>query len=174
MFGFSGSRSLHRSHAGFVGSVVGVVANLGMPMAVGCAAGLDALVRQDPRFSGSVFRAESRYPSALVARSVSMVRAVAGSQPSALLIFPGCPCPSGLVPSSNPRQCFCGRGSGTWASAALAVGLGVPLYLFAPGSRSVASSWVPSSWGSWEPTCRFGVISHRLVYSPPAQQLSLF
>ena len=101
---------------------------------VGCAAGIDGVACL-ARPSASVVRA-SQYGAgagALAARSTAVVRAVAGGGPSALwLAFPSGPCPGGLVPSRQSSACFAGHGSGTWASLALAVGLGVPALVFLP------------------------------------------
>jgi len=144
LVGFSGSRSLPGSFAGQVSALVGSVVGSGRGVAVGCAAGLDSLVRSACP-SAQVFRASSPRPGALVARSVSLVKAVAGSgSGSGLVVFPGCSCPSGLVPSAHSSRCFCGLGSGSWATAALAAGLGVPVVVF-----GVSASQLPASWGSW-------------------------
>ncbi len=132
LVGFSGSRSLPASAGGVVGPLVASVAASGRGVAVGCASGLDQLVRL-------------ACPSALVARSVSLVRAVAASGSGCgLVVFPGCACPAGLLPFSVPSRCFCGLGSGSWASAALAAGLGVPVVVF-----GVPLSSLPAAWGAW-------------------------
>ncbi len=146
LVGFSGSRSLSASAGGVVGPLVASVAASGRGEAVGCASGLDQLVRLACP-SAVVFRAASRRPAALVARSVSLVRAVAASGSGCgLVVFPGCACPAGLLPSSVPSRCFCGLGSGSWASAALAAGLGVPVVVF-----GVPLSSLPAAWGAWSP-----------------------
>lgn len=170
LVGFSGSRSLPGYFAGEVGAVVASVVASGRGVAVGCAPGLDSLVRSACP-GAQVFRAGSSLPSALVSRSISFVRAVAGSGPgSGLVVFPGCPCPAGLRPSAVPSRCFCGLGSGSWASAALAVGLGVSLVVF-----GVSRSQLPASWGSWIPAgsgCWSG--GFRLVPVRVPVQRSLF
>lgn len=64
----------------------------------------------------------------LVARAVAACRAVARARGWAV-VFPGCPCPDGLMPSPEPRRCFRGLGSGSWAETALLVGLGVHVFV---------------------------------------------
>jgi hypothetical protein len=121
--------------------VAGVVAS-GLGVAVGCAAGADAFVRS-ACLSASVFYARSRSAAHLARRSVALVRAVAASGPGAAMVgFPAGPCPVGVVP--GPRW-VSGFGSGTWASLALAAGLGLPVVVFCPAGA------LPASWGSWSP-----------------------
>jgi hypothetical protein len=55
--------------------------------------------------------------------------------------FPASPCPAGLVPSGQSSRCFCGTGSGTWASLAFAVGLGLPCLVFLPSGIAAPSGW---------------------------------
>ncbi len=110
---------------------------------VGCAAGIDGVVRA-LRPSASVVRASAfgSGPGALAARSTAVVRAVAVGGPTALwLAFPSSPCPAGVVPSRQSSACFSGSGSGTWASLALAVGLGVPALAFLPPGVSAPAAW---------------------------------
>ena len=169
MIGFSGSRRLRLSHRPVVESMVSqVVAQRHQPV-VGCANGLDEMVRQAPAFesAGRVFVAQSRQPRELVARSVRMVVSLYGAPGAAILCWPqGC-CPSGLRPSSSSGKCFCGLGSGTWASAALAVGLGVQVFVFGESAR-----YLPASWGLWSASKRF---PHCHVLAPACgQQLALF
>lgn len=119
--GFSGSRSV----------VPPVLPSLfplvGGSVFVGCASGVDAVVR-GAFPSASVFRASSRSPRALVARSVGFVRALS-SVGGVLLSFPSGSCPSCVVPSSS----WCGGGgSGSWASLALALGSGVFCLVWLP------------------------------------------
>ena len=109
----------------------------------GCARGIDGVARL-ARPSASVIRASAfgAGRGALAARSTAVVRAVAAGDPSALwLAFPSGPCPAGLVPSRQSSACFTGHGSGTWASLALAVGLGVPTLVFLPPGASAPPAW---------------------------------
>lgn len=110
---------------------------------VGCATGIDAVARA-LRPSASVVQAAAFGfgPGALAARSTAVVRAVGGGGPSALwLAFPSGPCPAGLVPSRRSSACFSGSGSGTWASLALAVGLGIPALALLPPGVAVPAGW---------------------------------
>lgn len=165
--GFSGSRRLHRDFSWqfHVSRVVRAVMAGGGQVVVGCAAGLDAMVRQEcPQ--AVVFRAANRSAAALVNRSTAMVRHLAAQQDAVLAIWPARACPAGLRPSQNPSRCFCGSGSGTWASAALAAGLGCQVVVFG----SAAPDW----WGAW--SAGSGLWSSGLVWSPPVRpvQQSLF
>jgi hypothetical protein len=152
MVGFTGSRSLPSQFAPLVGSVVAAVSG---PVAVGCAAGADALVRSAAGARAQVFHASAfaqpgaPRAAALVARSVALVRAVAASPSPALVGFVSSACPAGLSPSASPSACFSGSGSGTWATLALAAGLGLPVFASLCG---VSASALPSWWaGSWQP-----------------------
>lgn len=167
--GFSGSRSLGASFAGLVSALVRGAVSVGQGVAVGCAPGLDALVRASCS-SASVFRVAGSGPGAFAARSISFVKSLARSGPGAsLAVFPGRACPGSVVPSPCASLCFCGSGSGSWASAALAAGLGVPVVVF-----GLAASALPQSWGRWVRAASSGpwACGFRLV--PPVQQLSLF
>lgn len=154
--GFSGSRSLPSSFLGLVRSVVASCCSNKRVPVVGCASGLDQLVRSCGR--SVVFSAAGQQPFQLVARSSALVRAVAGAGRGSLFVgFPSGSCPSGVVPCSSWPS---GGGSGSWASLALAAGLGLPVVVFpvcgAVGSsgrlafRSPAPSFAPpASWGRW-------------------------
>ena len=185
MFAFSGSRSVSAAVVSRVQRVAGPLVASGAPVGVGCAPGVDAVVRCLPGFSGRVFSAQSRAPRHLVARSVALVRALASSSPvpvsvpllpgvsasRALLVWPGCACPPVVVSSSSPSRCFCGGGSGSWATAAFAAGVGVPVFVFGVGPGALPATWA----GGWASTCRFGVQSFRFIPSGSSvQQLSLF
>lgn len=148
LVGFSGSRSLSGAYAGQVSGVVASVAASGRGVAVGCAPGLDALVRQACS-SAQVWSVSSGLfgagRSAFARRSAALVAAVAASGAGAgLLVFPAAPCPFGLLPSPSSSACFCGLGSGSWASAAFAAGLGLPVVVFPCGFSAL-----PASWGAW-------------------------
>lgn len=156
--GFSGSRSCPAAE-GAVRSVLGLVPSSGCRVSVGCARGVDLLVRSffasspslllfcasSPRFSGG------GVVSALARRSAACVRSVAPGASGLLVVAPSGACPSGVRPSRFFRGC----GSGSWGSAALAVALGRRVLLFS--SAGVPSwsggSWVPvpgaSGWFSW-------------------------
>lgn len=151
LVGFSGSRSLSTSAAPLIRALVASAGNSGRGVAVGCAAGADAIVRAACP-SAVIFRASGRLRGSLAARSISFVRAVAASGAGCCLaVLPGRACPSSLLPSSIASQCFCGLGSGSWASAALAAGLGVPVVVF-----GLPASSLPASWGQWVPAAPSG------------------
>jgi hypothetical protein len=148
--GFSGSRSVVPA---CVGAVCGAVSPRAL-VGVGCASGVDAVVRAlvlgCSVFSASSFSASS-FSGRLVLRSVALVRFVASasgrSGGGVFVVFPSVACPAGLVPSSSSSVCFRGLGSGSWASAAFAAGLGVPLLVFSPvgvpawGFSSLGGGW---------------------------------
>ena len=176
--GFCGSRSLSSRFAGLVSSVVAAVPG---PLAVGCAAGADRLVRAAGGSRVRVFRASSfavsgaPWSAAWVARSVAFVRALAGSPAPLLVAFVSGPCPAGLVPSSSPSRCFRGLGSGSWASLALAVGLGVPVAVFSLPASPGAVVWgLPLSWGSWSAAGALGRLGGLSLAPRGGVQLSLF
>ncbi|MEM1368612.1 MAG: hypothetical protein AAGG02_11460 [Cyanobacteria bacterium P01_H01_bin.15] len=142
--GFSGSRSL-------VPSVLSVCVSAlrGGSVFVGCARGVDSVVRS--AFPAArVFRVLGRRsPSAFALRSVRFVAALA-SAGGVLFSFPGRPCPVGLAPSASSPACFCGSGSGSWASLAFALGSGVPCFVWLPGSVSPPASFgLRSVGGGW-------------------------
>lgn len=159
--GFSGSRACPAAVSA-VRSVLEFVPVRGCRVSVGCASGVDAVVRAG--FAGSrsllVFSARSPrflcgggFVAALARRSVACVRSVAPGSSGLLVVAPSANCPSGVRPSRS----FRGGGSGSWGSAALAVGLGRRVLLFSPvGVPSWSGgSWVPVSgaagWFSWVP-----------------------
>jgi hypothetical protein len=88
---------------------------------VGCAGGLDALVRQHAPKPYVLFEAVSRQPWELQARSKRMVDALAAAG-GTLHAFPNKPCPQGLTLN---RWC----GSGTWGTVFYAHSQGCPVEL---------------------------------------------
>ena len=151
---FSGSRSGSAAAGAFVSALA--VASPSLPVRVGCAAGVDALVRSAFPAAG-VFRAGS-HRGALAARSTRLVQA-SGAAGALLVAFPRFPEP--------PRGCVVGRsfqggGSGTWGSVALALGLGFPVLVWCshvvsgpPPLPGLSLYWSqprgagPASCGSW-------------------------
>ena len=134
--GFSGSRSPSEKSAAVVRWAA---RQCKVPAVVGCARGVDAVVRQCLT-RAVVFSATSQRPAALARRSASCVQHIASGS-GLWCFFPASSCPPGLLPSSRSSACFCGSGSGTWASAAFAAGLGVPCLCWLP------SGVEPPSWG---------------------------
>ena len=118
---------------------------------VGCARGVDALVRRSFP-SAAVFYA-SMGRGALAARSARLVRA-GGSERALLVAFP-----SSAVPPSGclVGRSFRGGGSGSWGAVAMALGSGFPVLV-----------WVPSV--IWSPTPPLPGLSFVGSYSSSAQQ----
>jgi hypothetical protein len=154
--GFSGSRSVSSRSPLFaaVGAACLLVPDSASVL-VGCAAGVDGLVRSAFP-SARVFAVSSGCwgsgRGAFAARSAAFVRALALSG-GVLLSFPalGSVPAAGLVPSSSSSRCFSGGGSGSWASLAFAVGSGVRSFVFL-GSFSAPAGWglVPTvGWSGW-------------------------
>lgn len=173
--GVSGSRAPSPASASVCRWAVGQLAP-GASVVTGCARGIDGVARL-ARPSASVIQASAfgAGRGALAARSVAVVRAVASAGPSALwLAFPSGPCPAGLVPSRQPSACFAGHGSGTWASAALAVGLGVPALVFLPSGVAAPPASGPGAWPLVPvPGCA-GPRGSWLRFRPPVVQSALF
>ncbi len=132
----------------------------------GCAAGIDQLARQHVAPARlCVFRAASRLPGVLAARSTACVRAVAAAN-GVWLSFPGSPCPAGLAPSRSTSACFSGSGSGSWASLALARGLGLAAIVFLPVGILPPALFGLHAVGQHAGGCWF--------FGPGSGQLSLF
>lgn len=170
--GFSGSRR----PAGAVPSTALFSAIACVPksakVVVGCATGVDAVVRLACPHAQVFAVASGQFgqgKSAFVHRSIACVQAVAAAGRSGLWVsFPASACPAGLLPSPSNSRCFSGFRSGSWASLALALGLGVPCLVFSPCG-------VPAGWGlSPVPSCTSWFACDRVLsFSIPAQ-LSLF
>ena len=148
MIGFSGSREPTPAAMVLASMVAQVIAKNQLPIATGCARGIDRVVRNSARAT-MVFRSSGNKAWQTARRSARMVDTIALSErPRALLAFPGTECPTGLVPSAKSHNCFCGKGSGTWATAAYAAGLGVPLVIF----QAEGETWPLPEWGGkWLP-----------------------
>ena len=140
--GFSGSRSV--VPAALFSALSAVPASAAV--FVGCARGVDSAVRS--RFpSACVFRVSGSGRGAFAARSARFVSRLSAAG-GVLFSFPGRPCPAGLVPSASSSACWCGLRSGSWASLAFAVGLGVPCCVWLRHGLSVPASWGFVSVGS--------------------------
>ena len=137
-----GSRRL--SPACSVARLVGAAQLAGFRVATGCARGVDACARS-AAVSPLVFAVSSgRWGvgrSAFAARTAALVRAAAGSG-GALVCFPLGPCPAGVSPARSWRSGS--PPSGSWSALALAVGLGVPVFV----ARSPSAPLLPA-WGTW-------------------------
>lgn len=167
--GFSGSRSPSPAAAAALCDLLPLVSPYSR-ISVGCADGIDRLVRDF--FSGSpsllVFSVGSgRFGSgrsAFARRSVACIESVDRGDRGLLVALPSSPvCPAGVFPSRR----FFGAGSGSWGSAAFALGSGRRLLLWLPGSAA-PPAWAGVSWAGWDPGWWLG------LPLPPPAQLSLF
>lgn len=145
--GFSGSRSPSSAAALALSELLPLVPVRGCRVSVGCAAGVDSLVRSFFRSSPSllVFSvASGRFGvgrSAFARRSVACVRSV--SRSGVLVALPSSPsCPAGVRPCRVWRSA---SGSGTWGSVAFALGSGRSVLLWLP-SGCLPPSWSGVSW----------------------------
>lgn len=163
MIGFCGSRSLPGAYARVVSPLVAALAGPG-PIAVGDAAGADALVRACSP-SALVFRAGGWSAGALVARSCALVGALAASSSPVFVGFVEVGCPAGIAPGPSWRS---GRPtSGSWSSLALAAGRGVRVgVVFCAPLLSP-----PAAWGDWSRQMVAGV---PVWWLEPMVQPSLF
>lgn len=163
---FTGSR------AGFpvpslVKAVVLSVAKAGHSLLVGCANGVDAMVRHHAP-NAQVFNVAApgcgsgrSFAAALAQRSQIMVNAC-----SVLVGFCSVACPSSLSPASH----FSGQGSGTWSSVAYAVALGHQVFIF-PAAGVSLPSW---SGGQWVKAAPSGLWSLAYTWQNHSSQLRLF
>lgn len=138
--GFSGSRAPSIASARALQLVLAALPS-DISVVVGCASGIDALVRSACP-TARVFRATDYGigRGALAARSIACVRAVAAAS-GVWVSLPDAACPAGLRPSAAASACFAGYGSGSWASLALALGLSVPCFVFLPSGIAVPPGW---------------------------------
>ena len=144
--GFSGSRSLSPVASAALSALLPSVP-AGVRLSVGCAAGADAVVRS--WFGGVpsllVFSVSSgrfgRGRSAFARRSFRCVLSVAAGSRGLLVVVPSGACPAGVVPSRS----FSGRGSGSWGSAAFALGRSRRVLLWLPAGL-FPPSWPGVSW----------------------------
>ena len=147
--GFSGSRSLSGSGLLALRSLLSFVPRSGCRASVGCAAGADLLVRSVlAGFPGLLLFsvASGRFGvgrAAFARRSSRCVLSVAAGSRGLLVVVPGGACPAGVVPSRS----FSGGGSGSWGSAAFALGRGRRVLLWLP-SGCLPPSWAGVSWSS--------------------------
>jgi len=170
---FSGSRSPSPAAVAALSSLLPFVPSVGCRVSVGCARGVDTVVREF--FTGSksllVFSAKSpRFAragavGALALRSAACVRSVAAGARGLLVVLPSGACPSAVRPSRS----FRGHGSGSWGSAALAAGLGRRVVVcLAPGVTPPV--WAGFAWvscgGRWWLASRSAPVA--------SAQLSLF
>lgn len=149
--GFSGSRSLSGAGLAALTSLFPLVP-AGCHVVVGCAAGADLAVRDAFTSCGRLclFSVDSgRWGSgraAFARRSMAIVEAVPSG--GLLVVVPGSVSPP---PSVVPSRSFHGGGSGSWGSAALALGTGRRVLLWLPAG-AVPPVWAGVAWsavGGW-------------------------
>ena len=145
--GFSGSRHLSGAGLAALSSLFPLVPS-GCHVVVGCASGADLAVRSAFASSGRlcVFAVESgRWGSgrsAFARRSAAVVAAVPAG--GLLVVVPSSVSPpAGVVPCRS----FRGGGSGSWGSAALALGTGRRVLLWLPVG-AVPPVWAGVVWSS--------------------------
>lgn len=143
--GFSGSRRPGGEIPANV--LLGAIASVpsSAEVVVGCASGIDAVVRLACP-SAQVFSVASgqfgQGKSAFARRSIACVQQVAAAGSAGLWVsFPASACPAGLLPSASSSPCFCGSGSGSWDSLAFALGSGVPCLVFLPAGVIPPAGW---------------------------------
>lgn len=172
--GFSGSRAPSAAASAALSALLPLVP-AGVRLSVGCARGVDLLCRS---FFGSspsllVFAVSSgRFGvgrSAFARRSSRCVLSVARGGRGLLVCLPSSPVPpAGVCPSRS----FRGGGSGSWGSAAFALGRGRRVLLWLPsGSRPPV--WAGVSWSSAGALASAGCWWLGVPVPAPAQ-LSLF
>lgn len=136
---FSGSRLSGSSAAASCSAFLPVVSSFNGLAGVGCASGVDSLVRSAFP-SALVFRVQAPLSRAAFAtRSARLVKWVAASS-GLLVVFPVGAAPTRLALSTS----FRGYGSGSWGSAAFALGLGVPVLVVLPSSVCPVGSAFPA------------------------------
>ena len=181
---FSGSRLSGSSAAASCRAFLPLVSGFGGSVGVGCACGVDSLVRSAFP-SASVFRVGSFAVGGRVSRASFALRSSAlvswcASASGLLVAFPLGACPSGVAVSASFRGC----GSGSWGSVALALGLGCSVLVVLPAAvcpvgaafpapSAVASRFAfvgaaPCGGSLWLACPPFGVAS------PVPVQLALF
>jgi hypothetical protein len=146
---FSGSRSLSGAGLAALTSLFPLVST-GCYVVVGCAEGADLAVRR--AFDGGrlcLFSvASGRFGSgrsAFARRSVAIVESLPVG--GLLVVVPSGAAPAGVVPSRSFRGC----GSGSWGSAAFALGTGRRVLLWLPVG-AIPPAWYSVSWsavGGW-------------------------
>jgi hypothetical protein len=135
---FSGSRVVGSSAAVSAHAFLSAAA-VSVPVGVGCASGVDSLVRlalpSASVFSVSSFLVGGRVCRASFARRSAALVSWCASSRGLLVAFPLGVCP----PSVRPSSSFSGCGSGSWGSVALALGLGCSVLVVLSAGSSVAS-----------------------------------
>lgn len=140
--GFSGSRHSTGPVYNSALQFLPVLSNYKGSIGVGCAKGIDGLVRNQFSFATVIKVQPPINRRAFAVRSTKLVHWLA-SLNSLLVAFPSTVSPSAIVPSTS----FKGYGSGTWGTIALSIGMGLPVLLFIHNSLG-SNLPVPNSLGS--------------------------
>lgn len=153
---FTGSRTMVNGQAEMIDFVL---ANCTPEVLVGDALGIDAYVRSHCA-TATVFEVSDYWTgnlkkAAFAVRSQAMIKSL-HSRGGLLIAFPSSVCPEGLKPS---KYAFSGYGSGTWATAAYAIALNVPVLVWLPAGLS-SPVWLDEANDGW--------------WQPKFKQLSLF
>ena len=165
--GFSGSRAASPL-AALAGRLAARLSAAGVAVSVGCAPGVDAAVRLAVPGAAVFSVAGGAFGggrSAFARRSAALVASLPAG--AGFLVFPGGGCPPGVVPAPSWRGGS--PPSGSWSSAALAVGRGLAVFVFCPVASLPA--W-PGGGFAAASVC--GSACWRWVPAPAASQLSLF
>jgi hypothetical protein len=152
---FSGCRLSGSSAAASCRAFLPLVSGFGGSVGVGCAWGVDSLVRSAFP-SASVFRVGSFLVGGRVARASFALRSSAlvrwcAARGGLLVAFPLGACPSGVAVSSSFRGC----GSGSWGSVALALGLGCSVLVVLPAAVCPVGATFPAPAAV---AARFGLV----------------
>ena len=172
---FSGSRVASSSASVSCRSFLPVLGGFSASVGVGCASGVDSLVRSAFP-SASVFRVGSfavggRVSRASFARRSSALVQWCASSGGLLVAFPLGACPVGVLVSSSFRGC----GSGSWGSVALALGLGCSVLVVSPvGASSAWFGALASSFRCVGSAPCGGSVWCSVPVPPVGGQLSLF
>lgn len=170
---FSGSRVVGSSAAVSCGAFLPVVAgSFPGSVAVGCASGVDSLVRSAfplcSVFSVSSFLVGGRVCRASFARRSAALVSWCASSGGLLVAFPLGACPAAVRPSLS----FSGCGSGSWGSVALALGLGCSVLVVSPAG--VGASWFGALASSFQCAGSAPCGGSLWLAVPKPVQLSLF
>ena len=164
--GFSGHRALNITECKTIFKLARLSIQSWCEVLTGCAKGADAAARAGANGKAKVFRVTNFNKSAFALRSISFINALAESNAPVLCVWPGCKCPNKLYPSKKSQKCFNGFGSGSWSTAALNVGLGLPVIIF-----GLQKSALPY-WGVWSQAPK--QLSSGFMLTRTTKQLTLF
>lgn len=156
---FSGGRQFPRGVGKRLPSEIASYVPSSSRVVIGCAKGVDQSFRRlFPQ--ASVFHAshfgEGR--SSFARRSVAVIDQL--DRGDLFVSLPDKECPR-LMPSASSSRCFCGSGSGSWASLAYAIGRDIPAAAYLGELRCPAGWALKSAGGGW------------FLFRPSSYQLSL-